>query len=111
MGGVKREIYRSTSSTDSNTGADIVEYSLYKDVLGYIQPTGSEGSVRGIVLHDTVSGDDSVAEYFIYHDEPLENHDRLQYNGKWYEIRAIENWESSYMKFWKSYLIEVANEN
>lgn len=111
MGGTKQAIYRSTLTSDPDSGADIVSYDYYKDVLGYIQPTGSEGSVKGIVLHDSHSGDEAVAEYFLYHDEPLENHDRLKYNGKDYEIRAVEDWRSSFMKFWKSYLIEVADEN
>ena len=111
MGGVKYDIYRSTLTTDATSGADIVTYNFAQTVLGYIQPTGSEGSVKGIVLHDNHSGDEAIAEYFIYHDVALENHDRLFYNNRWYEIRAVENWKSSFMKFWKSYLIEVSDEN
>lgn len=110
MGGIKYDIYRSTITTDPNSGADIVEYDKIGAVLGYVQPTGSEGNVKGIVLHDDVSGDEAISEYFIYHDVPLENHDRLQYKGLWYELRAVEDWQSSFMKFWKSYLIEVENQ-
>lgn len=110
MGGSKYSIYRPTSIIDPTTGADIVEYAFYKKVLGYVQPTNPVDGVKGIVLRDTEGGDDAVSGYVFYHDEKLENHDRLQYNGKTYELRTIENWESSFMKFWKSYLIEMPNE-
>lgn len=109
MGGIKYDIYRPTINIDPLSGADNVTYAFNQSVLGYIQPT-SGGEVKGVYLRDTHSGDEIIAEYFIYHDTPLENHDRLQYMGKWFEIRAVENWESSFMKYWKSYLIEVENQ-
>lgn len=110
MGGVKYDIYRPTETTDPDTGADIVAYTFWQSVLGYIQPVNPVDGVKGIVLRDTLGGDELISGYVMYHDVPLENHDRLQYNGLTYEIRNIENWNSSFMKFWKSYLIEVPNE-
>ena len=111
MGGINRKIFRPKETTDPNTGADIVNYSLYKSVLGYIQPVDAVDGVKGVVLRDTLGGDEAIAGYIMYHDEPLNDHDRLEYNGKWFELRQVEDWESSFMKFWKSYLIEVPNEN
>ena len=110
MGGKKYDIYRPTEMTDPTTGADIVEYAFYKKVLGYIQPCDAVDGVKGIVLRDTEGGDESIAGYVIFHNEPLQNHDRLQYEGKTFELRTVENWQSSFMKFWKSYLIELPNE-
>lgn len=110
MGGSKYDIYRSTLTIDANSGADIVSYAYNQTVLGYIQPTATHDGKKGIALLDNESGDEIIASYYIYHDTPLNNHDRLQYNGFWYEIRAIEDWNSSFMKFWKSYLVEVENQ-
>lgn len=109
-GGRKYPIYRSESATDPDSGADIVSYSLYKEVLAWIQPTGSESSVKGVVLNESPGGDSVTAEAFMYHEEGLQNHDRVQDKGIWYEIRAIEPWECSFLKFWKSYLVKVVDE-
>jgi len=110
MGGVKYDVYRSALTIDSNSGADIVAYTFNQAILGYIQPTSTNDGKKGVALLDDVSGDEIISSYYIYHDGPLENHDRLQYNGLWYEIRAIEDWHSSFMKYWKSYLVEVENQ-
>lgn len=110
MGGTKYDIYRPQETIDPDTGGEVVSYALFESVLGYVQPVDAVDGVKGIVLRDTEGGDEAVSGYVFYHDTPLFTHDRLNYNGKTYEIRQIENWQSSFMKFWKSYLIEVPDE-
>ena len=109
MGGTKYDIFAEDTTIDPDTGADIVEYAKYKTILAWIQPTGSEGSVKGVVLNDNNAGDSMTAEYFMYHEEQLNNHDRILYKDVWFEIRAFEPWEASFMKFFKSYLVKVDN--
>lgn len=111
MGGIMYDIYAENLSIDPDTGADIVEYTQYTSVLAWIQPTGSESNVKGVVLNDSLSGDSITAEFFMYHENPLSNHDRVQYKGIWFEIRAIEPWQAQFMKFYKSYLVKVDDED
>ena len=109
MGGTKYDIFAEDTTIDPDTGADIVEYAKYKTILAWIQPTGSEGSVKGVVLNDNNAGDSVTAEYFMYTKDPLKNHDRVQYEGYWFEVRAFEPWKASFMKFFKNYLVKVDN--
>ena len=109
MGGTKYDIFTETMTTDSDTGADILKYANTNTVLGWIQPTGSEGSVKGVVLNDSEAGDSVTAEYFMYTEKPLSNHDRVLYKDFWFEVRAFEPWEASFMKFFKNYLVKVDN--
>ena len=97
MGGKIYDIFSETITIDPDTGADNVKYSK----------TGSGGSVKGIVLQDNRSGDSKISDFFMYHEKILKEHDRVFYGKYWYEIRAIEPWESSFMKFYKSYLVKV----
>ena len=107
MGGKIYDIFSETITIDPDTGADNVKYSKTDSVLAYIQPTGSGGSVKGIVLQDNRSGDSKISDFFMYHEKILKEHDRVFYGKYWYEIRASEPWESSFMKFNKSYLVKV----
>lgn len=107
MGGKTYETLCPKNKTDADTGADIVEYKPYKKILAYIQPSGSQGSVKGINLQDSISGDTVNADFYMYHETELSLHDRLIYRNILYEIRAIEPWESSFMNFYKSYLVMV----
>ena len=109
MGGTRYDIFTETITTDPDTGADIVKYAKINTVLGWIQPTGSEGSVKGVVLNDSEAGDSVTAEYFMYAEKPLSNHDRVLYKDFWFEVRAFEPWEASFMKFFKNYLVKVDN--
>ena len=107
MGGTIYNIYAENLSVDPDTGADIVEYTQYTSVLAWIQPTGSESNVKGVVLNDSLSGDSITAEFFMYHETDLEEHDRVLYKDVLYDVRAIEPWECSFFKYWKSYLVRV----
>ena len=111
MGGKPYDIYRKTLKIDPDSGADIVNYSKAEKVLAWIQPTSAGSSTKGIVLENSVSGDSVIADFFMFHEKILNEHDRIQYNGLWFEIRAIEPWQSSFMSFYKSYLVKVDNEN
>lgn len=108
MGAKRYEIQRKTKIIDPDSGADIVKYlPLDKKVLGWIQPTGSESNVKGIFLQSSSAGDGTVAEFFMYHETDLEEHDRVLYKDVLYDVRAIEPWECSFFKYWKSYLVRV----
>lgn len=111
MGGILYDIYRETLTIDPDSGADILTYSKVDSVLGWIQPTGTGSSTKGVVLQDSSSGDSVVADFFIFHEKPLQEHDRLQYLGLLLEVRAIEPWKASFMNFYKSYLVKVNNED
>jgi len=65
------------------------------------------GGGKGMFLQDNRSGDSKISDFFMYHEKILKEHDRVFYGKYWYEIRAIEPWESSFMKFYKSYLVKV----
>ena len=111
MGGKQYPIYNAQTTIDPDTGSDIIEYGEYTRVLAWVQPTGSGDSAKGIVLHDNESGDSITADAFMYHETPLNNHDRVQYKGYWYEIRAVEDWEASFIHFFKSYLVKVDSQD
>lgn len=111
MGGKQYPIFEVQTTTDPDSGADISKYSEYTKVLAWIQPTGASGSTKGIILNDSEAGDSVTADIFMYHETILKPHDRIQYKGKWYEIRAIEDWETSFLHFYKSYLVKVDSQN
>lgn len=111
MGGTLYDIYQKSTATDPDTGADIVEYAKANSILAWIQPTSAGSGRKGIVLQDSASGDSITADFFMFHEKPVNEFDRIQYLGSWYEIRAIEPWNASFMNFYKSYLVKVDNED
>lgn len=108
-GGRKYGLFRLNRQIDPDSGADILSYSDEPDyeVLAYIQPTGSQGSVKGVQLKNTSAGDTSIAEYFMYCNEPVKEKDRIIYNNILYEIRGVEPWESVRLAHYKCYLVKV----
>lgn len=108
-GGKIYDIFRPDFDCDPDSGSDIVIYPEEPNfkILAYIQPTGSEGNIKGIQLKNATSGDFSIAEYFMYTNQQVFNKDRLMYNNKKYEVRSVENWESIKLSHFKSYLVEV----
>ena len=111
MGGKPYDIYRKSVTTDPDSGADIIEYSKTLSALCRIQPASTDGGGKGVVLQNSDAGDSIIADFFMYHETPLKVHDRVQYGGMWCEIRVIEPWQASFMKFYKSSLVKVDNEN
>lgn len=108
-GGRKYGVYRLDYQIDPDSGADILSYPQAPnyEILAYIQPTGSQGSVKGVQLKNTSAGDTSIAEYFMYSNEPVNEKDRIIYNGTLYEVRSVEPWESVRLTHYKSYLVKV----
>ena len=107
MGGKKYPFYTKKISVDPDSGADIITYSQTSEVLAFIQSTGTSGDVKGIVLSDNKSGDVITADFFMFAEKKLDEHNRVKYRDLMYEIRAVEPWESSFMNFWKFYLVKV----
>ena len=108
-GGKIYAIYRAIVDIDPYSGSDITSYPVEPniEILAYIQPTGGDGTVKGIQLKNSTAGDSSIAEYFIYSNIELKEKDRIIYKDTLYEIRSVEPWESVKLSHYKGYLVKV----
>lgn len=106
------DVYTYQEITNSVTGSKGKEYAFYTPMYAFIQPTGSKGNVKGVMLQDTRnSGDRAVADLFMYHKEKRNEKERILYKDTFYEIRSIEYYDNDYLRYYKSYLVKVANQN
>lgn len=106
------EVHSYQEVKNSVTGSKGKSYSYLTQVYAIIQPTGTSGSVKGISLQDTTnSGDKKIADYFMYSKEQRFDKERIFYNGFFYDIRGVEYHDNGYIKFYKSYLVKVDNQN
>jgi hypothetical protein len=106
------EIHSYQEIANPVTGSKGKEYAYLTQTYAYIQPTGSKGNVKGVMLQNTRnSGDKVVADLFMYHKEKRNEKERVLYQGLFYEIRSVEYYDNDYLKFYKSYLVKVDNQN
>lgn len=108
-GGKTYGIFRAVVKIDPFSGSDITAYPQDPNftVCAFIQPTGSQGNVKGIQLRNSSAGDASLAEYFMYSGDEVKEKDRVYYKDSFYEIRSVEPWESVKYSHFKSYLVKV----
>lgn len=108
-GGAAYGVYRPKKEIDPDSGSDVITIpdSPSFEILAYIQPTGASGSVKGVSLKNTTSGDETIADYYMYHSNQVKSKDRVLFDGLFYEIRSTEKWKASYMEYFKSYLVKV----
>lgn len=106
------EVWKAMPVKNPVTGSKGKKYSYFTQVYAVIQPTGTSGSVKGITLQDTQNaGDVKIADYFMFSKEERFEKERIFYKGKYYEIRSIEDYDNGYLKFYKSYLVKVDNQD
>lgn len=113
MGGKYYELYKPLTVKNPATGSKGKDFvKVEPNLFAMIQPTGSKSNVRGEQLQATPNqGDIKIADYFMYTEDEMIEKDRVLYKGKFYEIRSCEEWELNFLKFYKSYLMRVDNQN
>ena len=108
-GGQMYGVYRANVEIDPFSGSSITSFPSEPnlEVLAYIQPTGSQGAVKGIQVKNSTAGDSAIDEYFMYSNVEIKEKDRIKYNGIFFEARSVEYWQSKKLSHYKSYLTKV----
>lgn len=106
------EVYRYMEVKNPNTGAKGKDYAYFTQVFAAIQPTGTQRDVKGLMLQSTEdAGDKKLSDYIMYSAEERIEKERILYKGIFYSIRSVEYYDNGIMKYYKSYLVKVDNQN
>lgn len=106
-GGKMYDIWVATEKKNPEAGSKIKTYEYYTNVYAVIQP-----NEKGMALLPTANaGDKTTSDLVMYSKHERFEKERVLYRNFFYEIRSIEYYDNGILKFYKSYLVKVDNQN
>lgn len=106
-GGKMYDIWVATEKKNPEAGSKIKTYEYYTNVYAVIQP-----NEKGMALLSTANaGDKTTSDLVMYSKHERFEKERVLYRNFFYEIRSIEYYDNGILKFYKSYLVKVDNQN
>lgn len=111
-GGRMYDVWTATEKKNPQTGSKIKNYNYSTNIYAVIQPTGSLNTVKGRALEPTPSsGDKITSDLVMYSKYERFEKERILYHNLFYEIRSVEYYDNGLLKFYKSHLVKVDNQN
>lgn len=106
------DVWVAKEAKDPTSGSKTKTYLYEMSIRAVIQATGSLNTVKGFALSPTTDAGDQVNSDVVMYSK-IERHlkDRVLYRNAFYEIRSVELYDNGVMKYYKSYLVRVDNQN